>query len=79
MPQPRATLVEMHTIVQTFAENEEASLHAYYAQHGAVPAPGRERQVFVLQALVKLLAILATFEEKSRVFVAGLLKEHGRE
>lgn len=78
MPQPRATLIEMHAIVQTFAENEEFSLQAYY-KAGHPPAPGRERQVLLLNALVKLLAIMATFEDKSRAFVAGLLKEHGRE
>lgn len=43
------------------------------------PHPDRERRVIVLKAVVSLLAILATFEDKARAFVAGLLKEHGRE
>ena len=42
------------------------------------PLPEREREVFVLNSTVKLLAIMATFEDQSRAFVEELIKEHKR-
>lgn len=68
----------MHQIVQRFTEAEEASLHAFYLQFDRPPPPGRERQVFVLNALLKVLAIMATYEDKCRKFLNGLIEEHKR-
>lgn len=75
MPQPKPSLFEMHAVMQEVAERDEFAMRST----DRPPAPERARRVVVLKAVLHLLAILATFEDKSRAFVAGLLKEHGRE
>lgn len=79
MPQPRASLVEQHAILSEIAERSEFAMRDASERSNRPPRPEREREVFVLNSTVKLLAIMATFEDQSRAFVAGLLKEHGRE
>lgn len=68
----------MHAILTEVAESDEFAMRSSAEFSHRPPAPERERRVFVLQSVVRLLATLATFEDKSRKFVAGLIEEHRR-
>ena len=78
MPQPKATILEMHTAMQEIAERYEFSVRSSSDAQDRPVHPEFERRAFVLNSIVKLLAIMATFEDASRKFLAGLLEEHKR-
>lgn len=79
MPQPRASLVEMAELLTEIADHEQGLLSHHYEHYSAMgPDHARERRVFILNAAATVLRILATFEDKARKFVAGLLAEHAR-
>lgn len=79
MTQPKASLAEMAELADEQAEHVEGMLaHRHKHLPDQPPDTLRERQVFVWRSLAHLLRILGTFEERSRTFVAGLVKEHER-
>lgn len=77
MTPPKATLTEMHEAVDNLAIRERASLDLLFARWPDMPQPKQERLVFVLESLARLLAVLATFEDRTRAFV-GQLQEASR-
>lgn len=75
----KASLAEMAAIVDEMAEHERGIL-AHYLKFmpDAPPDMPRLRRAFVLESCANVLRIMATFEDKSRKFIGGLIAEHSR-
>lgn len=72
----KATLTEMFEALDDLAARERVALSFARERWPDMPHTTLERKVFVLDGLLSVVAVMATFEDKSRSFIAGLLKEH---
>ena len=79
MSNQKATLVEMAEAIQEEAEHLHGILRHHQKEFPDQPAdPLRSRKKLVLDSAAHVLRIMATYEDQSRRFVAGLIEEHGR-
>jgi len=71
----KTSLTEMYEAVNAMAENE-ASANSYQIRIGRQLAPEFQRRAAALENAAVTLAIMATYEDESRKFVAGLMKRY---
>jgi hypothetical protein len=75
----KATLEEMATVCQDIADHEQCLLDHHYREYPHNPPwADRERRILVLTSAAHLFRVLATFEDRARAFVSGLIEEHRR-
>lgn len=67
----------MATLTTDLADKARVALSVHY-EHAGLPDPKAEREAFLLESMALIFRVMATFEEKSRAFVQGLMAEHGR-